>query len=146
MMLDQFYRQVLLEHFQHRRHFEELFGESIQSVHYKNPTCGDVMTLYLEIKDNQISQISFLGEGCIISMASASMMTELLQNQSIETVKELRQSMETMIRTGHVDDALQDDEISALQGVHALRARHNCALMPWQALDRLLNEQPLSQT
>ncbi|WP_338082272.1 Fe-S cluster assembly sulfur transfer protein SufU [Exiguobacterium qingdaonense] len=146
MMLDQFYRQVLLEHFQHRRHFEELSGESIQSVHYKNPTCGDVMTLYLEIKDNQISQISFLGEGCIISMASASMMTKLLQNQSIDTVKELRQSMETMIRTGHIDDAFQDDEISALQGVHALRARHNCALMPWQALDRILNEQPLSQT
>nr|WP_215144887.1 SUF system NifU family Fe-S cluster assembly protein [Exiguobacterium qingdaonense] len=145
-MLDQFYRQVLLEHFQHRRHFEELSGESIQSVHYKNPTCGDVMTLYLEIKDNQISQISFLGEGCIISMASASMMTKLLQNQSIDTVKELRQSMETMIRTGHIDDAFQDDEISALQGVHALRARHNCALMPWQALDRILNEQPLSQT
>lgn len=145
-MLDQFYRQLLLEHFQHRRHFEELSGESIQSVHYKNPTCGDVMTLYLEIKDNKISQISFLGEGCIISMASASMMTELLQNQSIDTVKELRQSMETMIRTGHIDDAFQDDEISALQGVHALRARHNCALMPWQALDRILNEQPLSQT
>ena len=139
------YRQVLLDHAQRRHHFYALQGETIQSVHYKNPTCGDVMTLYLELQQDHVAQVSFLGDGCIISMASASMMTDLLLNQSLPTVHALRQAMETMIRTGEVDSMLASEDASALQGVHALKARHNCALMPWQALDRLLHEHPLRQ-
>ncbi|EPE63469.1 SUF system FeS assembly protein, NifU family [Exiguobacterium sp. S17] len=144
-MLDNLYRQVLIDHFQHRRNFNELTGADVRHIHYKNPTCGDVMTLYLELDGDHVKRVSFLGEGCIISMASASMMTELIANKSLADVSVLREAFEQLIKTGHVDDSIDFGDALSLQGVHQLRARHNCALMTWQALDRVLEQTNLRQ-
>jgi nitrogen fixation NifU-like protein len=139
-MLDQLYRQLVLEHYKHKRNFGSLDGEDIKKIHYKNPTCGDVMTLFLQMKDKTIQDISFQGEGCSISMASSSMMTDLIKRKNVQDISSLRMAFERLIRNGEFSDDCDLGDALSLQGVHKLRARHNCALMPWQALDKAMKD------
>ncbi|WP_245747600.1 Fe-S cluster assembly sulfur transfer protein SufU [Anaerobacillus alkalidiazotrophicus] len=138
-MLDQIYRQLVVDHAKNRRNHKRLDGPEVKHIHYKNPTCGDVMTLFILVTDQRIEDISFVGEGCSISMASASIMTELLKGTELDEVLKLREGMERMIRHGEVPFDCDLGDALALEGVHKLRARHNCALMGWQALDRVLD-------
>lgn len=138
-MLDQIYRQLVVEHVRNKRNHRRLDGKGVKHIHYKNPTCGDVMTLYIKLSEEAlIEDISFIGEGCSISMASASMMTELLMGVPVDEAMKLRDAMEKLIKNGErVEDCDLGDAV-ALDGVYKLRARHNCALMAWQAFDRVL--------
>ncbi|UHA60113.1 SUF system NifU family Fe-S cluster assembly protein [Metabacillus litoralis] len=140
-MLDQMYRQAILDHYRQKRNFKELLSESVHKVHYKNPTCGDVITLFIESEQYFIKNVAFLGEGCSISMASSSMMTELIQYKSIKEIALLRKAFEELIRTGKLtNDQVDLGDSVSLQGVHQFKARHNCALMPWQALDKVFKD------
>jgi nitrogen fixation protein NifU and related proteins len=130
-----------MDHYRHKRNFEELKGENVRKVHYKNPTCGDVMTLFLILERDRIKKAAFLGEGCSISMASASMMTELIENKSLQEIASLREAIENLIRHGKVEEKIDLADSLSLQGVHKLKARHNCALMTWQALDKVLKDE-----
>ncbi|MDQ6600931.1 Fe-S cluster assembly sulfur transfer protein SufU [Bacillus salipaludis] len=140
-MLDNLYRQVIMDHYSHKRNFKELYGSTIRQVHYKNPTCGDVMTLFIELDQNQIRNAAFIGEGCSISMASASMMTELIKHKSVKEISCLRTAFEQLIRHGDTTDGIDLGDCLSLRGVHQLKARHNCALMTWQALDKILKNE-----
>ncbi|UOQ44301.1 SUF system NifU family Fe-S cluster assembly protein [Halobacillus salinarum] len=141
-MLDDLYRKIVMDHAKYKRNFGTLNEEGvIHEIPYKNPTCGDVMVLYLREGDSGIEELSFEGEGCSISMASCSMMTELLKNHTVEECRYKRQAFERLIRNGELEDEVDLGDAESLQGVHKLRARHNCALMPWQAFDKWLKEQ-----
>ncbi|MGG1680208.1 Fe-S cluster assembly sulfur transfer protein SufU [Neobacillus sp. NRS-1170] len=140
-MLDNLYRQVIMDHYSHKRNFKELYGSTIRKVHYKNPTCGDVMTLFIELDQNQIRNAAFIGEGCSISMASASMMTELIKHKPVKELSCLRTAFEQLIRYGNITEGIDLGDSLSLQGVHQLKARHNCALMTWQALDKILKNE-----
>ncbi|MBM7096150.1 SUF system NifU family Fe-S cluster assembly protein [Bacillus sp. H-16] len=135
-MLDDLYRQLIMDHARYRRNHRKGGNEHLN---YKNPTCGDVMTLYWTInKDNVIEDVSFTGEGCSISMASCSMMTVLVRGKHVTEVNQMKEAMEQLIRNGvpPTDQEIDLGDALSLEGVHKLKARHNCALMPWQALDR----------
>lgn len=140
-MLNDLYRKVVMDHAKYKRNYGKLEGEEIRKIHYKNPTCGDVITLYLQIEKGKIKSASFEGEGCSISMASSSMMTELIRNKDLQLVAEIRSQF---VRKGkQTNDEIDLGDALSLEGVHRLRARHNCALMAWQALDKvLLNVKP----
>lgn len=140
-MLDNLYRQVIMDHYRNKRNFEEIKGENIKKAHYKNPTCGDVMTLFVELEQDRVRRVTFLGEGCSISMASASMMTELIKNKPLTEITSLRKAFEQLIRYGNIPDDVDLGDSLSLQGVHQLKARHNCALMTWQALDKVLKDE-----
>ncbi|MFC3885003.1 Fe-S cluster assembly sulfur transfer protein SufU [Bacillus songklensis] len=140
-MLDNLYRQVIMDHYRNKRNFEEIKGENIKKAHYKNPTCGDVMTLFVELEQDRVRRVTFLGEGCSISMASASMMTELIKNKPLTEITSLRKAFEQLIRYGNIPDEVDLGDSLSLQGVHQLKARHNCALMTWQALDKVLKDE-----
>lgn len=138
-MLNDLYRRVVMDHSKYKRNYGKLEGADVRKVHYKNPTCGDVITLYLDLEGEKIKNISFEGEGCSISMASSSMMTELLKNKDMITTSVLRNEFEQLIRKGKQENEDIDlGDALSLEGVHKLRARHNCALMAWQALDKVL--------
>ncbi|MFN7249992.1 MAG: Fe-S cluster assembly sulfur transfer protein SufU [Anaerobacillus sp.] len=140
-LLDQIYRQLVVDHSKNRRNHRKLDGTNVKHLHYKNPTCGDVMTLFMKLSEEQvIEDISFIGEGCSISMASASMMTELLKGVPMDEALKLRSAMEQFIKTGEVAEDCDLGDSLSLQGVHKLRARHNCALMAWQAFDRVIEK------
>lgn len=138
-MLQDLYKKIVIEHGKSKRNYRKLEGYNVRKVLYKNPTCGDVITLYLQLEGEKAVDISFEGEGCSISMASSSMMTELLKNKELDEISALRNEFEHLIRKGvQLNEDIDLEDALSLQGVHRLRARHNCALMAWQALDKLL--------
>ncbi|SDH50149.1 Fe-S cluster assembly sulfur transfer protein SufU [Alteribacillus bidgolensis] len=140
-MLQDLYRKLVMTHAKYRQNHGNLEGDNVWKVHYKNPTCGDVITLYLRLERDKVRDVSFEGEGCSISMASSSMMTELIKNEELDTVSALREAFEQLIRQGEKPgDDIDLGDAMALEGVHKLRARHNCALMAWQALDKILDD------
>jgi len=96
------------------------------------------MTLFLILEQDQVKKAAFLGDGCSISMASASMMTELITNKSLREISSLRNAFEDLIRHGKTPNHVNLGDSLSLQDVHKLKARHNCALMTWQALDKAL--------
>ncbi|PYZ97544.1 SUF system NifU family Fe-S cluster assembly protein [Alteribacter lacisalsi] len=140
-MLNDLYRQLIIDHAKRKRNHPKM--EEGTSLHYKNPTCGDVMTLYWRWdNDGTLADVSFIGEGCSISMASCSMMSEIIRRKTPADIHVLRQAMEELIREGRDPESTDLGDALSLAGVHRLRARHNCALMPWQAIDRaFLNDQ-----
>jgi nitrogen fixation NifU-like protein len=140
-MLDDLYRKVVMDHAKYKKNYGQLDGNEIRKVHYKNPTCGDVITLYIQLEGDLIENVAFEGEGCSISMASSSMMTELIMKKDLAAVATTRSEFEKLIREGEQSNDLIDlGDALSLQGVHKLRARHNCALMCWQALDKALKD------
>ncbi|WP_082791775.1 Fe-S cluster assembly sulfur transfer protein SufU [Bacillus nakamurai] len=136
-MLEGLYRSVIMDHSRYKRNFRKIEHPNALSVHYKNPTCGDVMTLFIDIQGNKIKDASFIGEGCSISMASSSIMTDLLKNKTFTEVEEMHHVMEEMIRNGTEPKEETLGDAISLIGVHPLKARHNCALMPWQAFEKM---------
>ncbi|MGQ3480281.1 Fe-S cluster assembly sulfur transfer protein SufU [Paenibacillus sp. TY11] len=143
-MLEQLYRQTIMDHYKQPRNYGKLRDDDAIVLPYKNPTCGDVMILYILLQDDCVQDIKFEGSGCSISMASCSMMTELVKRKSIAEVDELLQQFTSMIKEGAVpDEDVLEDTIS-LSGVHKLRGRHNCALMGWQALQKSLEQHAIT--
>lgn len=129
------HQEIILAHHRRPRNRGELTDPDA-TVHVKNPTCGDEITLQVRIRDGCIIQVRFGGRGCVISQASASMMTEMMQgktllevNAQVERCKELlRGSAE--LRT---DRSLGD--LRALSGVAKFPTRVRCAMLAWNALD-----------
>lgn len=141
-MLEQLYKQIVMDHYKNPRNKGKIEGEGAIQFPYKNPTCGDVMVLYMTLDNgSKIKDVKFEGEGCSISMASCSMMTDLVKGKTVEEARRLIGLFTGMIKNGDIPE--DEDELGdalALSGVHKLRARHNCSLLGWNGLDRALNQ------
>ncbi len=142
--LDNLYRQMILEHADHPHHHGTLEGSDRQ-LELRNPTCGDVLILQLRMKDGRISDIAFSGEGCTISQASASMMTDEVIGRTPEEVEKMVMAFSDMV-TGkeepeedYYDDVLGD--ASVLEGVAQFPARIKCATLAWKAVYQALHEE-----
>lgn len=139
--LNQLYREVILDHAQHPRNRGEL-ADATGVMELHNPTCGDVISVSVQIDDDKIADLKFAGSGCTISQASASLMTTVLMNQSVERARELIMAFSALI-TGEEVSEKDDDELgdAALVGsVAEFPARIKCAALAWHALDELLDE------
>jgi nitrogen fixation NifU-like protein len=139
-MLENLYKQIVMDHYKNPRNKGRLEGGGAFQFPYKNPTCGDVVVLYMNIgDDNKIHDIKFEGEGCSISMASCSMMTDLVKGKSVEEARDLIGAFHNMIKKGELpeDEEKLGDAVS-LSGVHKLRARHNCSLLGWNGLEKAI--------
>lgn len=139
--LSDLYRQLILDHAQHPHHHGEL-ASADQIVTLNNPTCGDVIKLQVELKDNQVAGLAFSGDGCSISQASASMMTDLVKGQSIPEVQhEIATFLEMLMGNNDADedvDALGDAAVLAT--VVKFPARIKCATLAWKALEQAIGE------
>jgi nitrogen fixation NifU-like protein len=134
MELDSLYQEVILDHYRKPHHKGLQDGFGIQ-VKHNNPSCGDEVTLNLTITDGFIKAISWDGVGCSISMASVSMMSDLLINQNYEKANQiLTEFVELMQSKGKSqgDEDLLDDAV-AFAGVSKFPARIKCALLGWMA-------------
>jgi nitrogen fixation protein NifU and related proteins len=142
VMLDNLYKQIVMDHYKNPRNRGRIEKDGSITLPYKNPTCGDVVVLYLDLdEDKKIQDIKFEGEGCSISMASCSMMTSLIKGKSVEEAKKLIQQFYTMVRQGEIEDEDALGDAVALSGVHKLKARHNCSLLGWNGLEKVINQQ-----
>jgi nitrogen fixation NifU-like protein len=145
-VLENLYKQIVMDHYRNPRNRGRIEKDGVISLPYKNPTCGDVMVLYLELDDNKkIKEIKFEGEGCSISMASCSMMTDLVKGKTVEEARELIATFNNMIKTGDIADEEQLGDALALSGVHKLKARHNCSLLGWNGLEKAFKQQESKQ-
>src|SRR2546425_8118494 len=102
--LSELYQQVILDHSRSPRNFGKLEGAN-RTAQGHNPLCGDNITLYLLMEGDQIKDISFLGSGCAISKASASILTAALKGKTKAEVKALFEKVHEMVTTGSVDGA-----------------------------------------
>jgi nitrogen fixation NifU-like protein len=133
--LDSLYKDVILEHYK-RPHNRGALDQPSHVQEGENPSCGDELTLYLRVADGIIREIGFEGEGCAISQASASLMTDALKGRSVEAALELSEAFRAMIRGQ--PPAPELGELSALQGVARLHARVKCATLAWTTLESAL--------
>lgn len=134
MSLDDLYRRVIMDHYQSPRNKGKIDEDAV-TVALNNPTCGDRIELQMSIKDGVIENAKFTGEGCSISMASASMMTEAVKGQSIEHALMIANLFYDMMMGKEVDTEKLED-IEALQGVQKFPARIKCATLAWKALEQ----------
>lgn len=139
--LDTLYRQVIMDHYKNPRNRGELEGETLR-VNMNNPTCGDRIQLQLKVEDNKISEAKFVGEGCSISLSSASMMTDTVKGRTVEEALEMAGIFSSMMQGQEYDEEKYDlGDIEALQGVTKFPARIKCATLAWKAMEKGLNEE-----
>lgn len=132
------YQEIILNHYRRPRNRGELAGAQV-TVEKRNPTCGDEITLHLQIEDGRIRAGRFTGQGCSVSQASASMMTELLQGKSPDEAHALADRFRELLHGSEeaaADRALGD--LRALAGVAHLPARVRCAMLAWTALEEAM--------
>ncbi|MDN7228715.1 SUF system NifU family Fe-S cluster assembly protein [Planococcus sp. N064] len=133
--LDQLYRQVIMDHYKTPRNKGALESNSV-NIEMNNPTCGDRIQLTLQVEGNIVKDAKFDGEGCSISMASASMMTQAVKGKDVETALQLSHIFSDMMLGKEYDDSIDLGDIEALQGVSQFPARIKCATLAWKAMEK----------
>jgi len=136
--LDQLYRQVILDHSNFPRHKGIQSEKTAEVIELNNPTCGDVLQLQLELSnDGHITSARFDGQGCSISMASASMMCDILEGKTLPEALELAEDFSKLVQGQSVnEDRLEDAAL--LSGVSKFPARIKCATLAWKALEKAI--------
>jgi len=136
--LNSLYQQLILEHYRKPRNRAELPDKTVE-IHMRNPTCGDEIRLQLRVEDDRIADAKFVGQGCSISQAAVSMMTQLIKGRSLSEADALAERFKAMM---HGDaDAAKDrsmGDLRALAGVSKFPVRVKCALLGFDALQEAL--------
>ena len=139
-MTDNFYNEVLLDHNLHPQHLHDLPCATCSHAGL-NPSCGDEITLHLQVKDGIVESGSFTGVGCAISQASADIMLDLIIGRTKEDAMHLASLFKKMIAGDITDDELDElEEAGALQNISKMPARVKCAVLAWKTLELLLHE------
>ena len=136
--LDQLYRSVIMDHYKKPRN-KGFLEENSVTIDMNNPTCGDRIHLTLKINNDIVEDAKFDGEGCSISMSSASMMTEVIKGRKIEEALELADIFSKMMLGQDYSDKYDLGDVEALQGVSKFPARIKCATLAWKAMEKGVN-------
>jgi len=138
MALDDLYRELILDHYSHPRNRGELPDPDIK-VEGVNPLCGDELSIHVKLTEGKISDVRFVGRGCSISQASASMMTEQVKGKTLEEARRLSGRFKALMQ----GEAVGEDELGdlmAFQGVRKFPVRVKCAMLSWVALEQGMDE------
>jgi nitrogen fixation NifU-like protein len=135
--LRELYQEVILDHGKKPRNFRRPEHPTNEAAG-RNPLCGDQLVVYLDIAaDGRIADAAFVGKGCAISMASASMMTEIVKGKTVDEAKKLFVSFHDMCTDDNAEPVEGDEEMEKLQvlsGVRQFPVRVKCATLPWHTL------------
>ncbi len=137
--LDELYREVILDHFRQPRNRGELPHADIHAEGV-NPLCGDEMTFSITLDDGRIDQVRFLGKGCAISQATASMFTEQLRGKTLREVEELVQAMKDLMQGKPLRPDVDLGDLESLVGVRKFPVRIKCAALSWNVIEQGLAE------
>lgn len=134
--LQELYQQVIIDHSRGPRNYHKLEGAN-RVAEGHNPLCGDRVKVYVLLEGDVIKDVSFQGEGCAISKASASMMTEALKGKTKEEAQEIFQKFHEMVMNGtpNLDEL---GKLGVFAGVHKFPARVKCAILSWHAISSSL--------
>jgi nitrogen fixation NifU-like protein len=138
MQLESMYQEIILDHYRHPHH-KGLREPYATQVHHVNPTCGDEVTMRVDLDGDVISDISYESQGCSISQASASVMADLLIGKSVEQAREVQETFLQLMQSklDGPEFAEQHEEVLedavAFAGVAKYPGRVKCALLSWMA-------------
>jgi len=130
--LSDLYQQVILDHSRKPRNFRAM-PDADRHAEGNNPLCGDHFTVFLKLENGSIKEATFQGDGCAISKASASMMTDYLKGKKIDEARSHFDKYQQMVMTGK-SDAEALGKLCAFAGVHHFPMRVKCAILPWHAM------------
>jgi len=145
--LSELYQQVILDHNKKPRNFRKLETAN-HSAEGFNPLCGDQLTVYLDLEDDAVREITFEGSGCAISKAAASMMTQAVKGKTKQEAEQLFSEFHGMV-TGEFDEEATANSLGNLKifsGVREFPVRVKCASLPWHTMHAALNNQELVST
>ena len=134
MNLDSMYQEIILDHYRHPQH-KGLRAPFEAEVHHVNPTCGDEVTLRVHLDGDRVADVSYDGQGCSISQASASVMAGLVIGKTVGEAQRLQEEFLALMQSqGKVepDEDVLEDAV-AFAGVSKYPARVKCALLAWMA-------------
>ena len=139
-MLEDIYTELIAEHSRAGENRRALTNATIRERGH-NPSCGDEITLELEVEGGVIKDAAFNGAGCAISQASTDMMIELLRGKTVAEARRLAELFIDMIHGDITDDAELEplDEAAALKNISTMPARVKCATLAWHTLDKCLD-------
>jgi len=140
--LRELYQEVILDHGKAPRNFGKPESATCESNGH-NPLCGDTVTIYLTVKDDIVEDVGFEGRGCAISIASASMMTEILRGKSVDEIRGMFERFHHMVTA---DEAVCDsgfdgedfEKLMVLSGVKEFPMRVKCATLAWHTMQAAL--------
>jgi nitrogen fixation NifU-like protein len=142
-MLDEIrdlYQEVVFDHNRNPRNFR-VMDDATRKIDGFNPLCGDRITLYVRLKDGVIEDVSFQGQGCAISTASASIMTEVVRGLTEDEAHDLFQTFHRITTDQDLEIQLEElGKLAVLAGVRAYPARVKCATLAWHSLEAALKE------
>jgi nitrogen fixation protein NifU and related proteins len=135
--LNDLYQQVIIDHSKKPRNFRVMDGANRKAAG-QNPLCGDNYTVFMQMDDGVVKDVSFQGDGCAISKASASLMTEALKGKSKEEAEKIFHEFHAMITEAKpASDAL--GKLGVLSGVSKFPTRVKCAILSWHAAHAALD-------
>ena len=145
--LSELYQQVILDHNKKPRNFRKLETAN-HSAEGFNPLCGDQLTVYLDLEDDAVREITFEGSGCAISKAAASMMTQAVKGKTKQEAEQLFSEFHRMV-TGEFDESVEANSLGNLKiffGVREFPVRVKCASLPWHTMHAALNNKETTST
>lgn len=132
------YQEIILDHNKRPRNFREM-PECTCCAEGQNPLCGDEVKVFVRLDDDKLADVSFRGEGCAISKASASLMTMMTRGRSDAEARNLSAEVRAMLLGPEKAPSAELGDIVALSGVRKFPARIKCAMLPWHALEAALD-------
>ena len=145
--LSELYQQVILDHNKKPRNYHKL--ESANRVaEGHNPLCGDQLTVYMQLEDEVVKDLSFEGSGCAISKAAASMMTQSVKGKTRDEAETLFKEFHSMVK-GELDEETQPNNLGRLKifsGVRDYPARVKCASLSWHTMHAALRGEEAAST
>lgn len=139
--LRELYQEMILDHGRHPRHHYAM-PEANRVANGFNQFCGDRLTLYLKLEQDKVSAVSFQGSGCAISMASASLMSEILLGKTINEAESLFSHFHQLLTsdTTTLQQLPSLEKLAVFAGVKAYPARVKCATLAWHTLQAALKQ------
>ena len=137
---EQLYQEMVVEHKRAPRHFGHL-DAATHEARGRNPLCGDDVHVQLRVGEGRVEDIGFEGQGCAICIASASMMSEAVAGQDLETVRALQERFRAVLTGRAEPEEASLGKLVSLAGVRRYPSRIKCALLGWHALMHAIREQ-----
>jgi len=128
------YQEMILDHNRNPRNFREIANADRKQEGY-NPLCGDILTIFMKLNGQHVEDVSFLGSGCAISKASASMMTDAVKGKTEAEAIALFENFHKMLSGDSNYDLDQLGKLAVFQGVNEFPARVKCATLAWHTLE-----------
>ena len=140
MQLTDLYQEIILDHSKNPKNFGVLDRYTC-TAEGNNPMCGDQLTVYVNVKDNIVSDVSYRARGCAISVASASIMSQMIKGKTLEEVNILFDKFHRLCMGEDIEEDEDTETLQALSGVSKFPTRVKCATMSWHAIKEAIHDE-----